>query len=200
MEYQSWFSQRAFHKFNLRGRYGSGVALMQLAEALIRLPPEARGMPGQLVRDKLATGDLDFFSHVRSDKSVLINGASMALSTVQRVLRGAGAGDHPASNPLSAAVSASGLLEAGIKRGLGILGRKFTLGPDIETAARRAVRAEARRAHTSHSFDMLGEGARTEGDARRYLRNYVDAARYLAVAPNVVGRCSHVELCSTCSL
>ena len=51
-----------------------GVALLQLAEALIRLPPEARGMPATLVRDKLARGDLDFFSHARSDKSVLVNG------------------------------------------------------------------------------------------------------------------------------
>ena len=147
-------------------------------------------MPAQLVRDKLATGgvNLDFYSHGGRDKSLLVNASSLALSTVQSILReGAGSGNNEEGarfGSLSAAVSASGLLEGGIRRGLGILGRKFTLGPDIETAVRRAVRAEGRRPHTSHSFDMLGEGARTEEDARRYLRSYVDAARYMATAPS----------------
>lgn len=171
-----------------------GVALMQLAEALIRLPPEATGMPAQLVRDKLATGDLDFFSHARSDKSFLVNASSLALSTAKRILRGAGAhagGDAAEASAatgttlnlsLSAAVSASGMLEGSIKRGLGILGRKFTLGPDIETAVRRAASAERRQQQRalSHSFDMLGEGARTQEDARRYLQTYVDAVEYIA--------------------
>jgi hypothetical protein len=114
-----------------------GVALLQLAEALIRLPPEARGMPATLVRDKLARGDLDFFSHARTDKSVLVNGASLAVGTVQRILRG------DVLPPLSNAVSGSGVLEMGIRRGLGIMGRKFILGNTVESAAARAVRNEA---------------------------------------------------------
>jgi len=150
-----------------------GVALLQLAEALIRLPPEARGMPATLVRDKLARGDLDFFSHFAGDKSVLVNGASLAVGAVQRILRG------DVLPPLSAAVSGSGVLEMGIRRGLGIMGKKFILGNTVESAAARAIRNEASRPLTSHSFDMLGEGARTAEDADRYLRSYLHAARHL---------------------
>jgi|AntAceMinimDraft_11_1070367.scaffolds.fasta_scaffold50510_2 RHH-type proline utilization regulon transcriptional repressor/proline dehydrogenase/delta 1-pyrroline-5-carboxylate dehydrogenase len=151
-------------------------------------------MPSQLVRDKLATGKLDFFSHVQSDKSLLINGASLALSAVQKILH------TNSSSPytLSAAVSASGLLETSIKRGLGILGNKFTLGPNIETAVGRAVRAERARPHTSHSFDMLGEGARSADDAGRYLQTYIDAAKYIAAAPHVHQPQMSVKLSSLC--
>lgn len=174
-------------------RSPEGVALMQLAEALIRLPPEARGMPSQLVRDKLASGDLDFFSHIQSDKSLLINASSLALSTVQGIL------DGNTPSTFRSAVQASGLLESSIRRGLGVLGRKFTLGPNIETAVRRALRTEGRRPHTSHSFDMLGEGARTWDDASRYLRNYRDAASYLAASAATIHQPQmSVKLSSLC--
>ena len=64
-----------------------GVALMQLAEALIRTPKEAgRYMPARLIRDMLGAGNLDFLSHFGGDKSLLINASSVALSTVRGIL------------------------------------------------------------------------------------------------------------------
>ena len=71
-----------------------GVALMQLAEALIRSPAAAKSyMPSRLINDTLSASHLDFMSHVGGDKSMLINASSVALSTVRNLLL---PGDAPA--------------------------------------------------------------------------------------------------------
>ena len=74
-----------FYEFSIG--FPEDVALLQLVKEFIQLPPKARGMLATRVHDKLARSDLDFFCRVRSDKSVLVNGAS-AVGMAQRILRG----------------------------------------------------------------------------------------------------------------
>jgi RHH-type proline utilization regulon transcriptional repressor/proline dehydrogenase/delta 1-pyrroline-5-carboxylate dehydrogenase len=172
-----------------------GVALMRLAEALIRSPREAsRYMPARLIRDGLGADALDFWSHRGPAKSALVNASALALSLARGVLRTTRRrGEHFDGNlPLHPESSLLGLgfamrgsdavLEAGVAGALGALARKFTAGADIASAIRSAKRLEARDPARSHSFDMLGEGARTHEDAERYLASYADAAEAIRAA------------------
>ena len=162
-----------------------GVALMQLAEALIRTPKEAgKYMPARLIRDMLGAGNLNFLSHFGGDKSILINASSVALSTVRGILpKHVPGGEFFDEATRGLAMKGSdAVLEVGVTRALGLMARKFTMGADIECAARRAMRAEAYNPARSHSFDMLGEGARTEEDSARYLASYAHAAEAIQAA------------------
>ena len=183
-----------------------GVALMSLAEALIRVPAGAGAyMPDRLIRDTIGAGHLDFMSHLRKDKSALVNASAVALAAVRRVV-----GENGGSSPgVAVGERASDVFDApfldkndatrdpkprfavdaplrfAVKRAIGLLSNKFTMGDTIGNALRRA-RANERAAWAktgrvvSHSFDVLGEGARTETDAARYLASYVDAASQIA--------------------
>lgn len=162
-----------------------GVALMQLAEALIRTPKEAgKYMPARLIRDMLGAGNLNFLSHFGGDKSILINASSVALSTVRGILpKHVPGGEFFDEATRGLAMKGSdAVLEVGVTRALGLMARKFTMGADIECAARRAMRAEAYNPARSHSFDMLGEGARTHEDSARYLASYAHAAEAIQAA------------------
>ena len=162
-----------------------GVALMQLAEALIRTPKEAgKYMPALLIRDMLGAGNLNFLSHFGGDKSILINASSVALSTVRGILpKHVPGGEFFDEATRGLAMKGSdAVLEVGVTRALGLMARKFTMGADIECAARRAMRAEAYNPARSHSFDMLGEGARTHEDSARYLASYAHAAEAIQAA------------------
>ena len=162
-----------------------GVALMQLAEALIRTPKEAgKYMPARLIRDMLGAGNLNFLSHFGGDKSILINASSVALSTVRGILpKHVPGGEFFDEATRGLAMKGSdAVLEVGVTRALGLMARKFTMGADIECAARRAMRAEAYNPARSHSFDMLGEGARTHKDSARYLASYAHAAEAIQAA------------------
>ena len=159
-----------------------GVALMQLAEALIRSPAAAKSyMPSRLINDTLSASHLDFMSHVGGDKSMLINASSVALSTVRNLLL---PGDAPADERARgvAARGSHAALRESVILGLGALANKFTMGADIDSALRRATRAERRNSARMHSFDMLGEGARTAEDAARYLESYARAGRAIATS------------------
>ena len=183
-----------------------GVALMSLAEALIRVPAGAGAyMPDRLIRDTIGAGHLDFMSLLRKDKSALVNASAVALAAVRRVV-----GENGGSSPgVAVGERASDVFDApfldkndatrdpkprfavdaplrfAVKRAIGLLSNKFTMGDTIGNALRRA-RANERAAWAktgrvvSHSFDVLGEGARTETDAARYLASYVDAASQIA--------------------
>ena len=100
----------------------------------------------------------------------------MALSTVKRYLDGDSDVDHRSAF----ARGSDAVLEHGVRKSLGLLARKFTMGPNIESACARASRAELATGNKMHSFDMLGEGARTEKDAARYLAAYVHAGKHIA--------------------
>ena len=155
-----------------------GVVLLCLAEALLRIPDADTA--DRLIRDKL--GQADWEAHVGKSESLLVNASTWALMLTGRVvalehLPGGGLVDH-----LARLVGRSGepVIRAAIKAAMRILGRQFVMGRTIEEALARAVAAE--RDGYRHSYDMLGEAARTAADAARYFAAYQRAIAAIGAA------------------
>jgi RHH-type proline utilization regulon transcriptional repressor/proline dehydrogenase/delta 1-pyrroline-5-carboxylate dehydrogenase len=152
-----------------------GIALMCLAEALLRVP-DAETMDA-LIEDKIAPSD--WGRHLGKSASSLVNASTWALMLTGRMLddREPGVVGH-----LRAAVRRLG--EPVIRRAVGQamkeMGRQFVLGESIEAAMKRARDMEAK--GYTYSYDMLGEAARTEADARRYHLSYSRAITAIAAA------------------
>ncbi|MBE7185274.1 MAG: bifunctional proline dehydrogenase/L-glutamate gamma-semialdehyde dehydrogenase PutA [Methylobacterium mesophilicum] len=145
-----------------------GVALMCLAEALLRVP-DADTMD-DLIRDKIAPHD--WSSHSGSSSSIFVNASTWGLMLTGRVLD---EGEGTIERTLRGMVRRLG--EPVIRRAVGAamreMGEQFVLGRNIGEAVKRG-RSLVERGYL-YSFDMLGEAARTEDDAQRYLRAYAKA-------------------------
>ncbi len=152
-----------------------GVALMCLAEALLRVP-DAETIDA-LIEDKIAPSD--WGRHLGNSSSVLVNASTWALLLTGKVLGDAEAGLVGA---LHGAVKRLGepVVRAAVAQSMRELGHQFVLGRDIAEALERAAPMEAR--GYTYSYDMLGEAARTEADARRYHLAYSDTIAALAGA------------------
>jgi len=147
-----------------------GLALMRLAEALLRVPDTATAIA--LTADQL--GRADFSGHgTASAHPVLAGLASQALGWSKKLLP-AGNGEQPG---LLQRLGAQTVVGATV-RAIQLLGRQFVLGETIEAAIQRG-HSHSNGGHTAHrllhSYDMLGEGARTDADAQRYLASYQHA-------------------------
>ncbi|HEY0650329.1 bifunctional proline dehydrogenase/L-glutamate gamma-semialdehyde dehydrogenase PutA [Phenylobacterium sp.] len=159
-------------EFSLSTR--EGLALMCLAEALLRTPDEETR--DRLIAEKIASAD--WASHAGKSDSVLVNASTWSLMLTGKLIDP----DEEARNDLPGFIKklAGRLGEPVIRRAVGaavrIMGEQFVLGSTIEKAIRRAKADDF-----VCSFDMLGEGARTDADADRYEKAYADAI-------NVVGR------------
>jgi RHH-type proline utilization regulon transcriptional repressor/proline dehydrogenase/delta 1-pyrroline-5-carboxylate dehydrogenase len=142
-----------------------GLALMVLAEALLRVPDAVTA--DHLIEDKLRSGDWTHYD-ARST-ALLVSASAWTLGITARVI-------HPGETP-------EGIVEALIKRlglpavrtatrhAMRLLGSHFVLGQTIDEALARARAGD----EFLYSFDMLGEGARTRADAERYFRSYAGA-------------------------
>ncbi|HEY0330958.1 MAG TPA: bifunctional proline dehydrogenase/L-glutamate gamma-semialdehyde dehydrogenase PutA [Rhodopseudomonas sp.] len=141
-----------------------GVALMVLAEALLRVP-DAR-TADQFIEDKLGQGD--FEHHATQSQALLVNASAWALGISARVVQ---ASDTPQGilATLSKRIGAPAV-RAATRAAMRLMGNHFVLGETIEAALQRAAAQGGR-----YSFDMLGEGARTQADAERYLASYAKA-------------------------
>jgi RHH-type transcriptional regulator, proline utilization regulon repressor / proline dehydrogenase / delta 1-pyrroline-5-carboxylate dehydrogenase len=152
-----------------------GIALMCLAEALLRVP-DAETMDA-LIEDKIAPSD--WGRHLGRSASSLVNASTWALMLTGKVLedREPGVVGH-----LRAAVKRLGepVIRTAVARAMKEMGRQFVLGETIEAAMKRATELEAR--GYTYSYDMLGEAARTEADARRYHLSYSKAITAIAAA------------------
>jgi RHH-type transcriptional regulator, proline utilization regulon repressor / proline dehydrogenase / delta 1-pyrroline-5-carboxylate dehydrogenase len=147
-----------------------GIILMRLSEALIRTPDFATAQ--ELMRDKLMAGDWD--EHTAGSPTGLVNAATAGLRLSSAWIAATG-GDGAAK---LAAKLGDWVLHAAVVRGMGIMARHFVLGSTISDAVARAKRNG--QSHALCSFDMLGEGAITQGDADRYFEAYKGAITYLA--------------------
>ncbi|KEJ89219.1 bifunctional proline dehydrogenase/L-glutamate gamma-semialdehyde dehydrogenase PutA [Sulfitobacter donghicola] len=150
-----------------------GVALMCLAEALLRVP-DAETMDA-LIEDKIAPSD--WGRHMGHSTSTMVNASTWALMLTGRVL------DDEQPGPirhLRAAIKRLGepVIRTAVARAMKEMGRQFVLGEDITGAMKRAAGMEAK--GYTYSYDMLGEAARTEADARRYHLSYSDAISSIA--------------------
>ena len=151
------------HAYSLSTK--EGLALMVLAEALLRVPDDAT--TDRLIEDKLATGEWDT-AELKSD-SFLVSASAWTLGITARIIQ---PGETP-ETIIDGLLKRLGLpaVRTATRQAMRLLGSHFVLGQTIEEALRRAgSHPEAR-----YSFDMLGEGARTAADARRYLDAYADA-------------------------
>jgi RHH-type proline utilization regulon transcriptional repressor/proline dehydrogenase/delta 1-pyrroline-5-carboxylate dehydrogenase len=154
-----------------------GVALMCLAEALLRIPDS--DTIDRLIRDKIAAADWQ--SHRGHSGSVFVNASTWALMLTGRLLRVDDA-PHDLGHAVQRFVARSGepVVRQAVLAAMRILGRQFVMGRTIEEALERARDPEHR--SYRHSYDMLGEAARTTADAERYHAAYVAAIAAIGTA------------------
>ncbi|MEM8789117.1 MAG: bifunctional proline dehydrogenase/L-glutamate gamma-semialdehyde dehydrogenase PutA, partial [Pseudomonadota bacterium] len=151
-----------------------GIALMCLAEALLRVP-DAPTIDA-LIEDKIAPSA--WGAHLGRSSSVLVNASTWALMLTGRVLREDGSEGLAAT--LHRAVKRVGepVIRAAVGRAMQELGQQFVLGETIEDAIRRG-QVKAALGYT-FSYDMLGEAALTEADAQTFFDAYTHAIAALA--------------------
>jgi len=142
-----------------------GLALMVLAEALLRVPDSATA--DRLIEDKLSSGD--WTHHEVKSTALLVSASAWALGISARIIQ---PGQTP-ENILESLGKRLGLpaVRTATRQAMRLLGSHFVLGQDIEEALSRAAGHRAFR----YSYDMLGEGARTAKDAERYFQSYARA-------------------------
>jgi RHH-type transcriptional regulator, proline utilization regulon repressor / proline dehydrogenase / delta 1-pyrroline-5-carboxylate dehydrogenase len=169
-----------------------GVALMCLAEALLRIP-DAETVD-RLIRDKIApeTNTVDWQRHLGHSGSLFVNASTWALMLTGRLLRPDHHSDLASALRHIIARSSEPLWRQAVTAAMRILADQFISGRTIEEALRRIRDAEQH--GYRHSFDMLGEAARTGADAERYREAYrhaiaalgnASAGRVIEAAPGI---------------
>ena len=153
-----------------------GLALMVLAEALLRVPDSATA--DRFIEDKLGRGD--FVHHEIKSSAFLVNASAWALGMSARVIV---PGETP-EGTLGQLAKRLGVpaVRAATRQAMRLMGSHFVLGETIEAALARARPQAAGSAR--YSFDMLGEGARTAADAERYFSSYASAIEAIGRAAN----------------
>ena len=146
-----------------------GLALMRLAEALLRVPDVETAVA--LTADQLGRAD---FSASDGSGGMLAGLSATALAMSQKFLPEAGE-----SGGLLTRLGARGVVAATV-RAIQLLGRQFVLGRAIEEAQAEADKQRKAQPQLRFSYDMLGEGARTEADAERYQASYLNAIAAIA--------------------
>ena len=153
-----------------------GIAMMCLAEALLRIPDAHTA--DELIADKLSGPD--WAEKLGQSDSSFVNAATFSLLLTGKVLEGASDRSDNWKAALGRAVGRLGepVVRTAVREAMKILGRNFVFGRTIDEALRRA--APERSQGLSHSFDMLGEAARTIEDAERYAEAYRNALDRIA--------------------
>ncbi len=168
--------QGLLQEFSLSSQ--EGVALMCLAEALLRIPD--KGTRDALIRDKISNGN--WHPHLGNSPSLFVNAATWGL-----LLTGKLVSTHNESgltSSLSRIIGKSGepMIRKGVDMAMRLMGEQFVTGETIGEALANATRFEAK--GFRYSYDMLGEAALTEHDAQKYLASYEQAI-------HSIGKASH---------
>ncbi|CAN5667386.1 bifunctional proline dehydrogenase/L-glutamate gamma-semialdehyde dehydrogenase PutA [soil metagenome] len=151
-----------------------GLALMRLAEALLRVPDAETAIA--LTADQLGRAD---FAGAADSALARLSSSAIALSKHFLPAADDGSGQGASAPGLMAKLGARTVVAATL-RAVQLLGRQFVLGQTIGEAMDEADAARKRVAGLRFSYDMLGEGARTEADAQRYLASYSQAIAAIA--------------------
>ncbi|MEG3087132.1 trifunctional transcriptional regulator/proline dehydrogenase/L-glutamate gamma-semialdehyde dehydrogenase [Sphingomonas sp. PB4P5] len=153
-----------------------GVALMCLAEALLRIPDTATR--DALIRDKIAGGD--WASHLGDGRSLFVNAATWGLVVTGKLTNSAD--DRGLGHALTRLVARVGepVIRRGVDIAMRMMGEQFVTGQTIDEALKRSRDREAR--GYAFSYDMLGEAATTAADAARYLADYEQAIHAIGKA------------------
>jgi RHH-type proline utilization regulon transcriptional repressor/proline dehydrogenase/delta 1-pyrroline-5-carboxylate dehydrogenase len=158
-----------------------GVALMCLAEALLRIPD--RPTRDALIRDKIADGD--WKSHLGAERPLFVNAATWGLVVTGKL--SASVDDRGLTGALTRLIARAGapVVRRGVDLAMRMMGEQFVTGETIGEALRRSRRMESR--GFSYSYDMLGEAAITAADAARYYADYDAAIRAIGQASRARG-------------
>ncbi|WP_394730618.1 bifunctional proline dehydrogenase/L-glutamate gamma-semialdehyde dehydrogenase PutA [Altererythrobacter sp. GH1-8] len=153
-----------------------GVALMCLAEALLRVPDNATR--DALIRDKIAGGD--WRSHLGGDRSIFVNAASWGLVISGKLVSPVQEDSLGAS--LTGLIRRAGepVIRSGVHLAMEMMGEQFVTGETIQEALKRAREQETK--GFAYSYDMLGEAAMTMRDAERYYADYERAIHAIGEA------------------
>jgi len=151
-------------EFSLDSR--EGIALMCLAEALLRIPDAATR--DRLIRDKISRGD--WSAHVGASPSLFVNAAAWGLLVTGKIVETRSEGTL--EQALSSLLRKGGepLIRKGVDLAMRLLGRQFVTGRTMDEALANSREREAR--GYTFSYDMLGEAAMTAADAERYFVAY----------------------------
>jgi len=161
-----------------------GIALMCIAEALLRIPDDATA--DKLIAEQLAGGD--WSSHAGRSESLFVNASTWGLMLTGGILELEPSIKNDALGWIAKFTRKAGepVVRLAVRRAMRIIGGEFVVGRTIEEAQKRSA-AEAPLGLCS--FDMLGEGARTRLDAERYLASYEHAIDVIGAAAG--GRAPH---------
>jgi RHH-type proline utilization regulon transcriptional repressor/proline dehydrogenase/delta 1-pyrroline-5-carboxylate dehydrogenase len=157
-----------------------GIALMCLAEALLRIPDTSTA--DKMIRDKIGSADWD--KHLGKADDLFVNASTWALMLTGKVI-----GDLDTESKGTSVSSVAGkivsrlgepVVRQAMLQAMKIMGQQFVMGRTIGEALARA--ADAEKEGYRHSYDMLGEGARTMEDAARYFASYESAIEAIGKA------------------
>ena len=153
-----------------------GVALMCLAEALLRIPDNATR--DALIRDKISDGD--WSAHLGGGKSMFVNAATWGLVVTGKLV--GSVDDKGLGAALTRLVARAGepVIRRGVDLAMRLMGEQFVTGETIGEAVKRAKELEDK--GFRYSYDMLGEAATTAADADRYNTDYVNAIHAIGKA------------------
>jgi RHH-type proline utilization regulon transcriptional repressor/proline dehydrogenase/delta 1-pyrroline-5-carboxylate dehydrogenase len=166
--------QGLLQEFSLSSQ--EGVALMCLAEALLRIPDKATR--DALIRDKISNGQWD--AHLGKSPSLFVNAATWGLLITGKLV--ATHSESSLGNSLSRLIGKGGepLIRKGVDMAMRMMGEQFVTGETIDEALRNARTMEAE--GFRYSYDMLGEAALTSEDAKRYYASYEQAIHSIGKA------------------
>ena len=153
-----------------------GVALMCLAEALLRIPD--RATRDALIRDKIVPGN--WRSHFGHSDSLFVNAATWGLAVTGILI--ATSSERSMSSALTRLIGRGGepLIRKGVGLAMRMMGEQFVTGQTINEALENGRRLENK--GFRYSYDMLGEAALTADDAQRYYAQYEQAIKAIGAA------------------
>ena len=164
------------HEFSLSSE--EGVALMCLAEALLRIPDSETA--DRLIADKISRGD--WKKHLGESPSLFVNAATWGLLITGKLV--STNSEKNLGSALTRLIAKGGepLIRKGVDMAMRMLGNQFVTGQTIEEALKNSRENETR--GYRYSYDMLGEAALTEADARNYYASYESAIHAIGKASN----------------
>ena len=164
------------HEFSLSSE--EGVALMCLAEALLRIPDSQTA--DRLIADKISKGD--WRKHLGESPSLFVNAATWGLLITGKLV--STSSEQGLTSALTKLIGKGGepLIRKGVDLAMRMLGNQFVTGQTIDEALKNSRPNEAR--GYRYSYDMLGEAALTEADAQAYYRSYETAIHAIGKASN----------------
>ena len=152
------------HEYALSSQ--EGVALMCLAEALLRIPDD--DTRDALIRDKIGGGD--WRAHLGHSPSLFVNAATWGLLLTGRLTATSSEGNLSAALTRLIAKGGEPLIRGGVNLAMRLMGEQFVAGQTIDEALANGRRLEEK--GFRHSYDMLGEAAVTAAQAEAYLQAY----------------------------